>query len=380
MRIVHFADTHLGMTNFGSLDAATGLHDRVLDFLDAIDIIVTQVGRLKPDLIVFSGDGYRTRNPSQTLSVHYGKRIQAMANVAPVVAVVGNHDRQKSGVEKKHAITAWSMLQAKHPIYVLKDIAVVEFSHSYVVTLPWFYASNPKPYIQQILQAYDTIDDNLPIILVAHCDADGAQYNEQKVVDIVDDQYVYPADLFTLFDYCALGHIHGQQQVYPNTWYSGSVERVDWGERKGDKGFLVIDLDNDGQLVNVQKVSTQPRPMKDIAVRYKHIQDLVDASVDDAVVRVTVDCDKLVSEAAVNKAVKRWLNGGYYYLDNVIVNVPRQGARVRDEWKEFAGTDQTLLDELDTLEMYLIAQGVPDKRIDKLFTAALKLKEKIGDG
>ena len=44
------------------------------------------------------------------------------------------------------------------------------------------------------------------------------------------------------FDYVALGHLHRFQNVngshFPPVVYSGSIERVDFGERKEEKGFV----------------------------------------------------------------------------------------------------------------------------------------------
>ena len=46
-------------------------------------------------------------------------------------------------------------------------------------------------------------------------------------------------------DYVALGHIHRHQVLNedPHVVYSGSLERVDFGEEKDEKGFCVVELD-----------------------------------------------------------------------------------------------------------------------------------------
>lgn len=46
-------------------------------------------------------------------------------------------------------------------------------------------------------------------------------------------------------DYVALGHIHRHQEWgrEPRVVYAGSLERVDFGEEKDDKGFCVVELD-----------------------------------------------------------------------------------------------------------------------------------------
>ncbi len=40
IRVLHFADAHIDMANYGRHDPATGLPQRVVDFLNALDQIV----------------------------------------------------------------------------------------------------------------------------------------------------------------------------------------------------------------------------------------------------------------------------------------------------------------------------------------------------
>ena len=40
IRLLHFADLHVGMENYGRLDPATGVNGRVLDFLRRFDELI----------------------------------------------------------------------------------------------------------------------------------------------------------------------------------------------------------------------------------------------------------------------------------------------------------------------------------------------------
>jgi hypothetical protein len=44
------------------------------------------------------------------------------------------------------------------------------------------------------------------------------------------------------FDYIALGHYHRQSRIMENTWYSGSIEYLSYGEIFDPKGGLLVDL------------------------------------------------------------------------------------------------------------------------------------------
>ena len=64
IKLLHFADLHLGVENYGRIDPSTGLSTRVLDFLHAFDRVVDYALENEVDLVIFAGDAYRTRDPT----------------------------------------------------------------------------------------------------------------------------------------------------------------------------------------------------------------------------------------------------------------------------------------------------------------------------
>jgi len=56
MKILHFADLHLGVESYGRIDPATGLSTRLLDFLSTLDQVVDYALKNKVDLALFCGD------------------------------------------------------------------------------------------------------------------------------------------------------------------------------------------------------------------------------------------------------------------------------------------------------------------------------------
>ena len=94
MKIIHFSDLHIGYTRYSKgIDLETGLDNRIVDFLNTFDELVNYAIEENIDLVIFAGDAYKDRNPSQTHQKEFAKRLLKLtkANI-PVALVVGNHD------------------------------------------------------------------------------------------------------------------------------------------------------------------------------------------------------------------------------------------------------------------------------------------------
>ena len=92
IRVLHFADVHAGMGNFGRLEASTGISSRISDYLQRLDEMIRYAREGDVDLIVFAGDAFKTRSPNQTYQRELGNRIRHLAGLAPLDMLAGNHD------------------------------------------------------------------------------------------------------------------------------------------------------------------------------------------------------------------------------------------------------------------------------------------------
>ena len=93
MRILHFADLHIGVENYGRVDPETGLSTRLRDFLDTYDELVDHAIDNSVDLVLFCGDAYKSRDPSQTHQREFARRVAKLSRAGiPVFLLVGNHD------------------------------------------------------------------------------------------------------------------------------------------------------------------------------------------------------------------------------------------------------------------------------------------------
>ena len=75
MRILHFAEVHIGVENYGRTDPDTGLSTRLGDFLQTLDELVEYAIDTRVDLALFCGDAYKNRDPNQTHQREFAKRI-----------------------------------------------------------------------------------------------------------------------------------------------------------------------------------------------------------------------------------------------------------------------------------------------------------------
>ena len=93
MKILHFADLHLGVETYGRIDPTNGLSSRFLDFLSALDQVIDYAIENSVDLVLFCGDAYKSREPTQTQQREFARRINRLATSGvPVFLLIGNHD------------------------------------------------------------------------------------------------------------------------------------------------------------------------------------------------------------------------------------------------------------------------------------------------
>jgi DNA repair exonuclease SbcCD nuclease subunit len=84
-----------------------------------------------------------------------------------------------------------------------------------------------------------------PHICLGHFSVRGAKISEKQ--QMIGYDIEMSADQLALANHTlwCLGHIHHAQEVGPVMFYSGSIYRVDFGERESDKGFYVHTIDQD---------------------------------------------------------------------------------------------------------------------------------------
>ncbi|MBN1862053.1 MAG: exonuclease SbcCD subunit D [Dehalococcoidales bacterium] len=270
MKIVHFADLHLGVETYGRPDPATGLSSRLLDFLAALDQLVDYALENKVDLVLFCGDAYKSREPTPTQQREFARRINRLVQGGvPVFLLTGNHDLPNA-FGRATATEIFDTL-AVNRVYVSSRPDVYRIPTPsgplQIASLPWLRRSAllskeetkdlDFSQINQRMQEVLTnivaanaakLDPTLPAILAAHVWVVGAKVGSEKTMTIGQEHTLLPSNIaHPAFDYIALGHIHRRQvlETSPPVVYAGSLERLNFGEEADDKGFYVVDIEPD---------------------------------------------------------------------------------------------------------------------------------------
>ncbi|MBN2548855.1 MAG: exonuclease SbcCD subunit D [Anaerolineales bacterium] len=307
-KILHFADAHIDMANFGRHDAQSGLPVRVMDFLKSLDTIVETAIQERVDLVIFAGDAYKDRTPAPTFQREWGRRVMRLSRAGiPTLLLVGNHDLSPA-LGRAHALENFDTLEVPHVRVLEKPVFLgpdeLEGLPLQVIALPWIArsgmiaslgldSSTPSQVYEhmgdRIIELVDfwleqQADRALPTILTAHCSVQGAQYGGERTVMLGND-LVLPGSLVKdpRLDYVALGHIHKAQNLnegaHPPVIYPGSIERVDFGEAEDDKFFVIAHVQR-GQAQVEWRQLDKIRPFIDRFVRLDsddedHSQDRV---------------------------------------------------------------------------------------------------------
>ncbi len=286
VKILHFADAHIDMSNYGQHDPETGLHMRVVDFLKSMDQIVDAAIEEKVDLVLFAGDAYKDRSPAPTYQREWGRRMMRLARAKiPVLLITGNHDFSPSQL-RAHALQEYETLDPDYihvvssPSFLkpgqLNDVPVQ------IIAIPWLTRHSVKAMLQYredfdndvVMElekrlghwldlAIDNLDSNLPTILTAHASIFGAKFGYEQNIKIGKDVVLPPGFVKRKdFDYVALGHIHRFQDLnegsQPPVVYAGSIERVDFGELGEDKGFVIAEVSKGHTDYTFHKLAVRP--------------------------------------------------------------------------------------------------------------------------
>ncbi len=404
MKILHLADLHIGVENYGRIDPSTGLHSRLIDYLERLDEALDLGLQAGVDLVLFAGDIYKNRSPNPTHQREFARRVQRLraAGVA-VFILTGNHDISPAAgrahsVEIFRALGVEGVTIADRPrLYEVPTRA----GCAQILAVPWVtrqmllnreelrgasfaeIENEVRRRLERFIEEQArSLDPERPGIIAFHGSLDGAQVGAERVMTLGQD-LVLPRSLFIHpgVAYVALGHIHRHQALHhdPPMVYPGSLERVDFGERDEPKGCVLVDISAGKARWSFHPL--RARPFVSIEQDLRHSNDpsrelatlIARRDLREAVVRVELRVTREQADGLRSEEIRRLLDeAGAFVVAGIMFHVERAGRR------RFAAAEPELLDGLTprrALELYLRARQPPlsPERIAALLAAADEL-------
>jgi exonuclease SbcD len=399
IRLLHFADLHIGVENYGRLDPATGINRRVLDFLRSFDQLVDHALEHEADLVVFAGDAYKRRNPNPTYQRAFARRVKRLADAGiQVVLLVGNHDLPAM-VQKASSVDIFETLEVPNvTVGRVEDLHRIETRHGpvQVATIPYPVRQRLMAHeeyrglsieeldkelqtiVGEIIQALaHKLDPDLPAVLTAHLSVGGATYGSERSVMIGRDAVVLKSVVADpAWDYVALGHIHKHQSLngknHPPVVYAGSLERIDFGEEGEPKGFCWVELERG--KADFQFVELDARPFitlrADLRKAATPLTKLEEAAKEleltDAVVRVILQLGPGQEEQINDRDIRSLLSDATF-VGGISREVERE-SRVR-----LGNLSPEEMTPMQLLELYLDTRETPDERKKELLDHAQEI-------
>ncbi|MEL6440311.1 MAG: exonuclease subunit SbcD [Cyanobacteria bacterium J06621_8] len=270
VKILHLSDIHLGSGfSHGKINPETGVNSRLEDFVNVLRICIDRAIAEPVDLVLFGGDAFPNATPAPYVHEAFASQFRRLADAEiPAILLVGNHDQHSQG-NGGASLSIYRTLVV--PGFIVGDAIATHRLDTpngavQIITLPWLNRSTllTRPEtegltlpevnellikkLQPVLEGeIRRLDPQVPTVLLGHLMADRASLGAEKFL-AVGKGFTIPLSMLTRpeFDYVALGHVHKHQNLNPSNdppiVYPGSIERVDFGEEKEDKGYIMLDL------------------------------------------------------------------------------------------------------------------------------------------
>lgn len=398
MKLIHFADVHIGVETYGSIDPETGLSTRVMDELNALDKLIVFALENKADAVIFCGDAYKNREPSPTHQREFAKRIKKLSqSKIPTIIIVGNHDLPGSP-GKANSVEIFDTLNIEN-IYIASKPGVIRIETNsgelQVAVFPWLRRNalltredSKNLNIEQVVarmqevmaakltEMANEINPEQISIFAGHLAVSSAKLGTERNMMIGNEPAIMLSTIANpVYDYIALGHVHIGQVLSENppVVYSGSLERLDFGDENTDKGFYMVEINRDGSRKDVvysfhsiegRRFSTVDVELpEDAADPTEIVLKTIDENIDkikDAIVRMRIDLPANLANNLREGEIIKALKGAYNI--SIIKNV-RHVTRGRAQ-----GMITGSMSPLDALKKYLENGNISTERREKLLS------------
>lgn len=324
MKIGIIGDLHIGSGySLGKLDSKTQLNSRLIDFSNTFDSIIDEFINKGVKLIVLTGDIFDTRHPTSAQLNVLSKCLSRITNNdIGVIIIVGNHDQQRT-----ISTTTVDMFKSlKIPnVFVYSDFGIYTINENkcktHCILMPYrdrrmigtkTNSEAIKKIEDDITKIYKNLDGN--IIAIGHFMIDKAITGENPDSFSINE-LILPIKMFNHFDAVVMGHVHGHAILSKNPLiiYSGSMEKISFGEKHHTKVSIIFDTNN---IKNPEIIKNKIRNLYEMNFDYSNAKRDYKNQITD---RIILDINKFDMrrklEGAIVKLIVKIRRNDHYYVN-----------------------------------------------------------------
>ena len=276
MKLIHLSDLHLGkrVNEFSMLEDQEYILKSILKIVD----------EEQPDGVLIAGDVYdKSSPPAEAVALFDDFLVRLARRGTRVFVISGNHDSPERLAFGGRLMAGSGIHLA--PVYTgaVEPVTVTDaYGPAHIFMLPFVKPANvraafPEEEIASYTDALRVAIAHMPLdprernVLVTHQFVTGAQRSESEDISVGGTDNV-DAAVFAAFDYVALGHIHGPQNMAGSRIrYCGTPLKYSFSEKNHVKSVTVAELKEKGSLT-VRTVPLSPRhDLREIRGTYQEL-------------------------------------------------------------------------------------------------------------
>lgn len=277
MRLLHISDLHLGkrLNEFSLIEDQKHILNTIVDIIRENNI----------EALLIAGDVYDKTMPTAEAVTIFDAFLTTVARLnIPIFIISGNHDSAErlsfgAGLMRQSNVYISNVFNGTVEPVKLNDA----FGEVNIYLLPFIKPIHARlAYPEEEIDSYETavlqavkhmdIDESKRNVILVHQFVAGATTcgSEEKSVGGLD---TVNKNIFSSFDYVALGHIHSPQRMADNMRYSGSILKYSVSEAAHAKSAVMVDMGEKGDT-NITLVPLVP--MRDLQRVSGEFQELID--------------------------------------------------------------------------------------------------------
>lgn len=276
MKFVHLSDLHLGKR----VNGYSMIEDQKYILLKILNVIDEQ----KAEAVVIAGDVYdKPVPPTEAVQLFDDFLFRLVERNLQILVISGNHDSPEriafgSRFMDKSGVHMSQVYNGKNDLVELKD----KYGKVNFYMLPFVKPSNVRRFFEdeeintytdavRVAVSHMNVNKKARNVIITHQFITGAQRSESETIAVGGTDNV-DSYVFDDFDYVALGHIHGPQNVGKNTVrYCGTPLKYSFSEISHKKSVTVVEMKEKGN-VKVSTVELTPKlDMREIKGTYEEL-------------------------------------------------------------------------------------------------------------